>query len=60
MGRPRSKSRDGATGTSILDTTSVSSIGRDYLKKAGKVDILKDYIAERQRQMQQQGLVPQR
>jgi len=59
-GRPRSQSRDGATGTSIMDTTSVSSIGKDYLKKAGRVDILKDYIAERQRQMHmQQGLVPQ-
>ena len=37
MGRPRSKSRDGATGTSILDTTSVSSIGSRHIYKVGGV-----------------------
>jgi len=49
--RPRSKTRlmaaeTTATGASVMDTTSVSSIGKDYLKKAGRVDILKDYLVE--------------
>merc|ERR1719450_1096513 len=50
--RPKARPRGGSTvgvGSSVMDTTSASSIGRDYLKKANKCDFLKDYVASNER-----------
>lgn len=50
--RPRTRSKTRLITnetTSVMDTTSVSSIGKDYLKKAGRVDFLKDYLVENQK-----------
>jgi len=50
--RPRSRAslgRPNESKTSMLDTTSASSIGKDYLRKAGKVDFLHNYLLENER-----------
>ena len=50
--RPRSRAsigRPNESKTSMLDTTCASSIGKDYLRKAGKVDFLHNYLLENER-----------
>jgi len=52
--RPKLRPRGGSTlgsglGTSVMDTTSASSIGRDYLKKANKCDFLQQYVESNER-----------
>ena len=50
--RPRSRAslgRPNESKTSMLDTTNASSIGKDYLRKAGKVDFLHNYLLENER-----------